>query len=345
MNRFDGIIRNHSELANWKQAYLPNLYVSSHAANFLELNYGDLLCVFFSGSEEGAPDCNIVMSRLPAGSDTWTKPMDLSKDLTRSEQNPVLFQTPSGSIWLLHTSYDPGKETEPRVIRRISDDNGYTWSEPETYFGDRSVETRHPILVLPNGDWLLPCNRLDSLVKISSDQGQTWQEFVVPNSRKRIHMNVIPLRDGSLFAMFRSSESDRIYFSRSSDYGRTWTEPVRSDLPNNHSSTQMIRLMDGRLALVYNPVSMENGDVRWYMKNGKRLQKAVRTPLALAISEDEGKTWPDKHIIQTADDEYWENEMGYSYPSIIQTRDEQLHIAYTYLRKGIKYVRLDKAFY
>jgi predicted neuraminidase len=46
--------------------------------------------------------------------------------------------------------------------------------------------------------------------------------------------------------------------------------------------------------------------------------------------------------VQMADLEYKESEVGYSYPSIITTRDEKIHLAFSYLRKGIKYVCLDE---
>ena len=49
--------------------------------------------------------------------------------------------------------------------------------------------------------------------------------------------------------MFRSRWADNIYASRSFDDGRTWTEPEPTELPNNNSSLQMTRLMNGDLGL------------------------------------------------------------------------------------------------
>jgi len=40
------------------------------------------------------------------------------------------------------------------------------------------------------------------------------------------------------------------------------------------------------------------------------------------------------------DEEYRDNEFGYSYPTLLQTRDGRLHVAYSYLRKTIKHVIL-----
>ena len=95
-------------------------------------------------------------------------------------------------------------------------------------------------------------NSDDSAVMISDDGGATWSEHVLPGSLGCVHMNIQPVADGSLLALFRSRWADSIYESRSTDDGTTWSEPVPTELPNNNSSIQFTALADGRLALVYN---------------------------------------------------------------------------------------------
>ena len=95
-------------------------------------------------------------------------------------------------------------------------------------------------------------NSDDSAVMISDDAGATWSEHVLPGSLGCVHMNIQPVADGSLLALFRSRWADSIYESRSTDDGTTWSEPVPTELPNNNSSIQFTALADGRLALVYN---------------------------------------------------------------------------------------------
>jgi predicted neuraminidase len=348
MDRYNGIMTRKENDPAVEEAFLPRLYESdNHAANLLELDNGDLLCAWFSGSGEGNPDTNVVMSRLPAGSRQWTVPEELSRDPGRSEQNPVLFQAPDGRVWLLHTSNEPHNQKTSRVVRRISEDRGQTWSEPEVLFADTGLFLRHPPVVLENGDWLLPCYYCTSgghysVVKISSDGGRTWEEYEVPGSLHRVQMNVLPLGGGRLYAMFRSRHADRIYTSLSEDNGRTWTAPAKSSLPNNNSSTQAVRLANGHLALIFNDATLERDQFRWVQSKGAFRKKALRTPLTLAVSEDEGRTWPHARNVQMADLEYKESEIGYSYPSIIASKDGKLHLAFSYLRKGIKYVRLEE---
>ncbi len=135
---------------------------------------------------------------------------------------------------------------------------------------------------------------------ISDDQGGTWRERPVPGSTGCVHMNVHQLPDTTLLALFRSRWADAVYRSHSTDGGETWSEPVRIELPNNNSSVQYVPLADGRLALVYNHSSRADATAR-------------RASLYDEI-DDEGRGR--------------------------QGSDGTLHIAYTYHRQAIKYVRV-----
>lgn len=347
MSPYDGKIQPSSLGEGCLEAYLPNLYATSHAANLLELDNGDILCTWFSGSGEGNPDTNIVMSRLPFGADRWTVPMDLSGDPERSEQNPVLFLAPDGEIWLFHTSNEPHNQKTSRICVRKSRDDGYTWGPPAVLFRKPGIFIRQPCVVLSNGDWLLPAyyctwNGDYSVVKISSDRGKNWKEYPVAGSTDRVQMDVVELGDKALFAIFRSRIADRIYISFSKDGGHTWSVPQKSGLPNNNSSIQMARLANGHIVVAYNDSTLERDQFRVREKDGKLSKKPLRTPLTLAVSEDGGKTWPHTRNVQMADEEYLISEIGYSYPSVMQTQNGRIHAAYSFLRKGIKYVAFNE---
>ena len=347
MNRYNGVLKESEGDPSLMEAYLPNIYETSHAANLLQLDNDDILCAWFSGSGEGNPDTNVIVSRLNAGSTQWAEPIDLSGDPKHSEQNPVLFQSPDGKVWLFHTSGLPHREDTAKIIVLISDDRGNTWEKPKVLFDSAGAFIRHPLVILKNGSWILPVYYWDknghySAVKISPDEGKSWEEFSVDKSRHRVQMNIIKLDDTTLLAYFRSRQADRIYSSLSKDMGKTWTAPKKTILPNNNSSTQSVKLESGNLIMVYNDATLERDQIRPFMKEGKLVKKLLRTPLTIALSEDKGKTWPFVRNIQISDDEYLENQMGYSYPSVIQAEDGKIHIAYTYLRKGIKHVILDE---
>lgn len=118
--KIDGILRQNEQDAERKEAFLPTDCVQNHAVNLLELDNGDVLCVWFGGTQEGIPDISIYMSRLKRGSNKWTEAVKLSNDPARSEQNPVLFQEENGKLWLLYTAQLSGnQDTYHREIPAI----------------------------------------------------------------------------------------------------------------------------------------------------------------------------------------------------------------------------------
>jgi predicted neuraminidase len=357
-------------------AYLPAATVQNHASNLIALDNGDVLCAWFGGTQEGVPDISIYLSRLDKGSSTWTEPVRLSDDSTRSEQNPVLFAAPDGKLWLIYTAQLSGHQNTSIVRRRISADNGHTWGPIETLFDKPGTFVRQPIVVAADGAWLCPVfmcrvapgerwsgNDDVSVVMRSTDNGTTWTEHEVPGSIGCVHMNIQRLDDGSLVAMYRSRWADNIYQSRSSD-GITWSEPQPIELPNNNSSIQFVTLANGHLAMVFNNSSAAQSterraslydDIEDSEDSGTLITQAAstrgtafwgapRAPMTLAISTDGGRTWPISRNLEVGDGYCMTNNSTdklnreFSYPSITQSADGKLHIAYTYFRQRIKYV-------
>lgn len=371
-------------------AYLPAPTVQSHAANLLTLPDGRLGCVWFGGTQEGVPDISIWFSTLEPGSIQWSDAVQLSDDSTRSEQNPILFVAPDKALWLLYTAQKAGNQDTAEVRRRISLDSGRTWGDVETLFPANEtggVFVRQLPVVLPSGRLIIPIFRCittpgekwvgnsdDSAVMISDDAGTTWTQHVLPGSLGCVHMNIQPVADGSLLALFRSRWADSIYESRSTDDGSTWSEPVPTELPNNNSSIQFVALTDGRLALVYNHSRAEASTERRLSlydeidddglaeEQGQLTEPVAaaqddgvkrafwgtpRSPMTLAISEDSGRSWPIRRNLDVGDGYCLSNNSRdglnreYSYPSIHQGPDGALNIAYTYFRQAIKFVRVD----
>jgi predicted neuraminidase len=323
------------------EAYLPVLFPSSHAANLIELKDGDLLCVWFSGHWEGDSNVGIVFSRLRKGTQRWSEPHLIDRQEGVSFQNPVLFQAPDGVIHLYHTTHEAHQgEANAHVLESVSHDNGITWSPPVLLFGKPGAFTRHPLLLLPDSTWLLPMTYVTSkgigegsetnysVMELSHDAGKTWKECMVPQSFARVQPTVVQPAPGQLLSFFRSRKSDFIYQSSSKD-GCQWTEPTATILPNNNASVQAFRLQDGHLIIVFD--NQHNGP---------------RRPVSIALSEDNGRTWKYVRDIETGRPELGNESskvMGagreeYSYPSVLQTRDGLIHVAYTFRRQTIKVI-------
>jgi predicted neuraminidase len=364
-------------------ADLPAPCVQSHAANLAVLPDGDLGCVWFGGTQEGVADISIYFSRLARDANQWSEPAKLSDDATRSEQNPILFADPAGRLWLIHTAQKSGNQDTAVVRCRISEDSGRTWGPVGTLLDAPGTFVRQPLVALDNGDWLLPVFRCrtvpgekwagnddDSAVMISTDRGATWTEAPVPGSTGCVHMNIVRGRDGSLLAFFRSRWADHVYRSTSTDRGRHWSAPVATTLPNNNASIQVIRLANDHLAMVYNDMSAAQAPERRASLYDEieddepaataapapaspapartAFWGAPRAPLTIAISEDEGLTWPRKRNLEVGDGYCMTNNSAdkrnreYSYPSICQTPDGAIHVAYTVFRQKIRHARIDE---
>jgi predicted neuraminidase len=376
----DGIVRPVQGDPTRHDAFLPSPCVQNHAANLMPLPDGSLGCVWFGGTQEGVPDISAYFSRLEPGSEMWSRPVRLSDDPRRSEQNPLLFPAPDGKLWLIWTAQISGNQDTAIIRYRISDDNGRNWGPIATLFDapeSGGIFMRQPVVVLDNGDWLLPVWYCKSTpgqkwvgdqdtagVMMSTDQGKTWSENELPGSLGCVHMSIVDLRDGTLAAFFRSRWADHVYTSRSTDHGRTWSVPAPTELPNNNSSIQVTRLMNGHL--VYNHASAADAterrtslydDIEDNTDDGKVVVAidpnrrstfwgVPRAPMTLAISEDGGRSWPHRRDIEVGNGYCMTNNSReglnreFSYPSIVQTQDGMLHVAFTYFRQAIKYVRV-----
>jgi predicted neuraminidase len=366
---------------------LPAPTIQCHAANLMPLGDGSLGCAWFGGTQEGMADVSIWFSKRVGGDGAWRTPVKLSDDATRSEQNPILFPAPDGSLWLLHTAQRSGNQDTALVRCRVSHDHGATWGPTRDLFTQAGIFVRQPVVVLTKGehqgDWLVPIfhctvdagerwsgDHDTSAVMISSDQGRTWTEHAVPGSTGCVHMNVLLTKHG-LVAFYRSRWADHVWRSTSSDHGRTWTVPQPTPLPNNNSSIQVTRLASGALAIVFNDISAAQATERrvslydeiedeagsaahapppasGHTAPGPGPRQAFwgtpRAPMTIALSDDDGLTWPAQRDLETGDGYAMTNNSAdkrnreLSYPTVTQTADGTIHVAYTHHRQCIRHV-------
>lgn len=342
------------------ESLIPNPWRSCHAPGLLELPDGDLLCCWFAGSWEGSADVSIAVARLAAGSSQWEEPVIVSDDPTRSEQNPSLFLAPNGEVWLIYTAQVAHKPDMPgdldlqgtaEIRRKISRDGGRTWGPTEALFARPGSFCRQSIQILSNGRWIFSnflCaqdgSRLGNdrtVLQLSDDEGRTWRTVEMPDSRGRVHGNVLEVAPGRLVCLLRSRAADHIYRSVSTDNGETWSAPQPTELRNNNASISALILQSGAMAVVYNDVAFNDDP-------GRTVWPDQRCPVTVAISEDGGLTWPWRRIVEHGEGFTgpWNdiNNRRYEYPTMMQSRDGALHIAYAWGgRKRIKYLCIDEA--
>ncbi len=362
------------------ESLLPSPMVQNHAAFLHRLEDGSLVCAWFGGTLEGKSDISIFASVLAPGAAQWGEPQRLSFDAEHSEQNPVLFTAPDGRLWLFHTSQPSGNQDECRIRmaaieRDAADPTRLAASEGRYLDLPRGCFIRAPLVIRDDGAWLLPIFRCiqrpgqkwngshdNAAVGVSIDGGRSWQLADLNGSIGCVHMSPVRVGDTGYAAFFRRRQADQVYRVESVDGGRTWSLPAPTDVPNNNSSITAVRLRDGRLAMICNPVNAAlSADRRASLYDelgdddgrpdadpsgaacrsgacrgaGERLPVGRRRPDLPRSYRDRGRTG-DLPFQQSTDGH--NKEM--SYPWLLEGDDGSLHVAYTYHRRAIKYVRL-----
>lgn len=295
-------------------------FPSCHASTLIEHEPGKLLAAWFGGKDEGAKDVQIWASTFDG-----TKWSDLSVIGTEPGQpcwNPVLFKTAKDTVYLWYKA-GPSPETWTGFVR-TSTDAGKTWTKPEMMPAGFFGPVRAKPIQLASGT-ILAGTSLEShrnwtpYVDRSTDDGKTWKRsnaFPVPEKFGQIQPTLFEAKDGTIVALMRSRNPRLICRCDSKDGGETFSPAQETTLPNPSAGIDVVKTKNGDVVLIYNPTAK------------------LRTPISLARSTDDGKTWKQVLDLETEPGEY-------SYPAMIQSSAGMLEITYTWKRTHIKHVSVD----
>ncbi len=301
-----------------------------HASTLALLPDGSFAAAWFGGDYEKAANVGIWFSKCPQGG-KWTDPVKVADREGIPCWNPVLY-TEDDRLLLF---YKVGKEIPTwQTMLKISSDGGETWSEEqEAVPGD--IGSRGPVknkcIKLMDGAVLAPASTelsgWNAFADRSEDGCKTWTRSdnirIVRTENESagiIQPTLWQDSEGMVHMLLRSNTGD-IYKSRSADGGRTWSDAEKTGLPNNNCGIDVVRMEDGRLVLVYNPV---------------RGNWAARTPIAFSVSEDNGETWSEPQVLdhQPCGENNVDHE--FSYPAI-STKGRDIFITYTWKRRTIAF--------
>nr|WP_319570474.1 sialidase family protein [uncultured Draconibacterium sp.] len=305
-------------------------FPSCHASTIEETKDG-LIAAWFGGTHEKHPDVGIWVSRFE--NNNWTTPVEVAngvqhKTLRYPTWNPVLFNYGDEIILFYKDGPNPREWWGEYVT---SKDGGKSWSQsirlPEEIVGP----IKNKPVLLKNGDLLCPSSTEDNgwqiHMEFTPDRGKTWERTEALNDGKKyrvIQPTILVHPGGKLQALCRSGNKE-VITTWSEDNGRTWTELEPIDLTIPNSGIDAVTLKDGRFVLIYN-----------HIKPGKSW--GDRNILNLAVSKD-GIHWDAGVLLENDPD----TEGEYSYPAVIQTNDDMIHITYTWNRELIKHVVVDPA--
>lgn len=338
-----------------------------HSSTIEELPNGDLIAAWFYGSgERSADDVQIMGARKSARSAAWSQPFPMADTPDVPDCNPVLYLDAQDRLWMFWIVPHSNRwENSILKYRRADDPSGpgapkWTWQDiiilkpgddlpdqikagirqtglDEGMWAEYAPKYSHMLadaasdphkrqkgwmgrtrpLTLPSGRILLPLYSDGfniSLVAISDDTGDTWRASNAIVGLAPIQPALARRQNGDILAYCRDSGGapGRIQLSISKDDGETWSVTHDTDIPNPGSSVALITTDDHKWVMVFNDT--EQG----------------RHQLAVALSEDEGKTWPWKRYL----DKSSAPDGSFSYPTVIQTNDGNLHATYSHVIKN-----------
>ena len=290
---------------------------------------GRLWACWVAGGD--SPKAFFVLASSDDDGETWSEPRLVvdshNPNLPRDRSILVgnLWTDPIGRLWLIFDqSMDmfDGRGGVWASVCKNPDADQPTWSPPRRIW--HGVTLNKPT-VLANGQWMLPISldqrgglghfkgafkELDPLrganVFVSTDQGETWQrrgmvQFPKPDWHE--HM-IVQRRDGTLWMLARTGNG--IMESTSTDGGRTWSEPVPSNIKHPVARFHIRRLASGRILLI---------------KHGETIDgHEGRSKLTAWLSDDEGRTWKGGLML--------DERKGISYPDGVQAPDGTIYISY-----------------
>lgn len=311
----------------------------SHVASICELPDGSLAATWYAGSREGASDVAIYLSTRSATDARWSPPRAIvtrasaTRDLNRYIKkvgNSLIFADSRGRLWLIYVTVSVGGWSGSSLNLTISTDKGSTWAPSRRltlspFFNLAELVKNAPV-ALADGGWAVPiyhelAGTLPEILWLHDVAGDIratksrvsagWFGYQPALTALNANRAVALLRDDGV--------AQTVSITRSEDAGHSWSSPQPIDLPNPDSGLDGIRLGDGRLLLAFNdsPTGREN--------------------LRLALSMNEGRTWT--RIATLAE----EPGADFSYPFLMQARDGEVHLVYTWQRKAIKHITFNAA--
>jgi len=153
------------------------------------------------------------------------------------------------------------------------------------------------------------------------DSGSGWTQRTLNQGNASLEQPTcwrLPHDTDTIECYFRDCNQQNIYSASSTDEGESFSVPARTTLPNPGSGIEGCPLDSGDLILIYNPTS-----------------GGSRDPLAAGISSDDGKSWKSRNVQHGPTGVPSAGPNEFSYPTVLQTPDGNIHVMYTYAPTGV----------
>lgn len=309
-----------------------------HVASLAELPDKMLSAVWYGGSRECEPDVRIYYSEQgPSG--PWSVPrVVMSREQAERELrlplkglgNAVLLSAHDGSLRMLFATIAMGRWSGSQLNSILSRDGGITWSPSERLvlspFFNFSELVRNRPVPLRDGGWCVPVyqeflGKFPELLWLGGGEGGLrYRKTRVAGGCSSFQPTLVPLDTFRGVIFLRDYTSARkVFRSESSDGGETWSTPEPTSLPNPDAGISALGISGARILIAYNDSPKD------------------RSNLALALSQDEGKSWKKLVTLQQ------EEGSSFSYPYLLKTSDGLIRLAYTWKGKEIRILSFNEA--
>ena len=344
-----------AELPYWNRHHVPSITYCDN---------GDLLATAFTAPFDNSDQMAILITRLRNGAVKWDPPARFFVAPDHNVTSATLFNAGNGVIH--HYNGLGNNQCEDfSMIKRISRDNGATWSAPKIVhrfpigaatpknpFGKprlwphmdlKSYEIDGQRVLLMSTD-VGAGNELGSAIFSSHDEGESWQEitrtgwnseFFAAAGKQAgwiagIHAPFEQVADGSLVAIGRSNNIDGFApLSTSTDFGKSWTYAASPFPPTlSGQRTMLMRLSEGPLLFIGftdSSVDAGNGTAKGLEFVDASGKKETGMGMFAATSVDEGKSWTHRKLIPIWHTQHWKSRF-YGYLSSVQTPDGMIHL-------------------
>jgi len=298
---------------------------------FITLKDGSILMVyshFYGSSSSDYGTARLASRRSHDGGRTWSAQdkVVVANEGGMNVMSVSLLRLQDGHIALFYARKNAHADCIPMV--RYSSDEAATWSEaracitdvPGYYVlnNDRVIQLEDGRLLMPVAMHQSPTEPWQDRGRIfcyrSDDNGQSWQrsaQVANPDTVITQEPGVVALRNGHILMFLRTNAGVQ-YVSRSRDGGVSASPASRSKIVSPLSPASIKRMPDGRrLVMVWNRNDGSDPEIR-----GKR------TPLTIAVSDNEGRRW--KHVTTLESDK----DGWYCYIAMHFTAEGRLLLGY-----------------
>lgn len=318
------------KVSNITNTFITNQPITnnSHAATLVELKPNQLMAAWFGGKHEGAKDVGIYFSVYKEKK--WSAPQNLIKPpIIKGDTlpcwNPVLFKSKSENLYLFYKVGKNPREWFGAMI--ISKDNGSTWSTPKYFpngilgpIKNKPIEITPGIILCGSSTESIGDNKWRVHLERYTETTDAWEKITVENKKEfDIIQPAFLVHSPKEIQMLSRSKHNKIISSWSEDNGNTWERTDSIHVVNSNSGIDAVTLAKNSFLLVNNPLPQGKD---WF--NGRNV-------LDVEYSKD-GVKWQKLFDLEN------QTEGEFSYPAIIQTSDNKIHVLYTYNRKYIKHV-------